>query len=514
MSGNGLQVQRWTDESLRAWARAHAYEGQVLVLANCEPYRHDPGPGGAAVLRHSTSGLVTALEPLIRATSGVWIAHGSGLADHLTVEHDDGLDVPPHEPRYRLRRVWLSNSEVRRYYEGFANEGLWPLCHRSRVRPVFRMEDLITYRETNRRFVDRLVAEARSDAPVVFVQDYHFALAPRMVRERLPASTIAAFWHIPWPAWQTFDACPWGRQLVEGLLGADVLGFQTPGDCENFLETAERLLDALVSSADQSVIHAGRRTEVRAYPASIEWPSRWAAQAPAVEVCRREIRSALGIVPNAQLSVGVARLDYTKGIEETFCAVERLLEHHPEYRGTFTHVQLAEPSRMRVAAYRELADRVVGVADRVNGRFGQGSYRPVILLRDHHEPPEVYRFLRAADVCYVGSLHDGMNLVAKEFIAARDDERGALVLSVFAGAAWQLPDALVVNPYDLDEVVTALRRALRMTVDEQRDRLSRMRALIAEENAHKWAVQILSDLSRIRRCREAVAQGSTPSLWS
>lgn len=472
MGGNGLAPPRWTDDSLRAWADAHGYEGQVLVLANCEPYRHDPGPGGAAVLRHSTSGLVTALEPLIRATSGVWIAHGSGLADHLTVERDDGLEVPPHAPRYRLRRVWLSNSEVRRYYEGFANEGLWPLCHRSLVQPVFRVEDLSTYRETNRRFVDRLVTEAESDGPVVLVQDYHFALAPRMVRERLPASTIAGFWHIPWPAWEAFDTCPFGRELVEGLLGADVLGFQTAGDCDSFLETAERVLDAIVCSKEQSVIFAGRRTEVRAYPVSIEWPSRLAAEAPPVETCRCDIRSALGLAPDARLSVGVARLDYTKGIEETFCAVERLLECHPEYRGTFTHVQLADPSRTRVPAYRELADRVTAVADRINGRFGQGDYRPVVLLRDHHEPPDVYRFLRAADVCYVGSLHDGMNLVAKEFIAARDDERGTLVLSVFAGAAWQLPDALIVNPYDLDEVAEALKSALGMSVDEQRDRKS------------------------------------------
>lgn len=512
MSGNGHQPQRWTDEALRAWARTHAYEGQVLVLANCEPYRHDPGPGGAAVVRRSTSGLVTALEPLIQATSGVWIAHGAGLADHLTVERNDGLDVPPHQPRYRLRRVWLSSSEVQRYYEGFANEGLWPLCHRSPVRPLFRFDDLSTYIEINRRFVDRLVAEAQTEAPVVLVHDYHFALAPRMVRERLPASAIAGFWHIPWPDWQTFEACPWSRQLVAGLLGADVLGFQTTGDGENFLETAERLLDAVVCSEDQSVICGGRRTAVRAYPASIEWPSRWAAQAPPVDVCRREIRSALSLAPDSRLSVGVARLDYTKGIEETFCAVERLLERHPEYRGTLTHVQLADPSRTRVAAYRELAERVTGIAERINGRFGQGSYRPVILLRDHHEPPEVYRFLRAADVCYVGSLHDGMNLVAKEFIAARDDERGALVLSVFAGAAWQLPDALIVNPYDLDEVAAALKSALGMPAEEQRDRLARMRALVAEENAHKWAAQILGDLSRVRERHQTVAHGSTSSL--
>ena len=494
----------WTAVDLREWIDSQATAPEILVLANREPFSHDRGPDGRVCLRHSTSGLVNALEPLVRITGGVWIAHGSGAADREVVDSQDGLRVPPDNPTYRLRRVWLDDDDVRGYYDGFANEGLWPLCHRVHVRPIFRPDDFNSYWNINGRFVDAVHEEAETSSPVVLVQDYHFALAPRMIRERLPRSTVATFWHIPWPAWQSFEICPWGRDLIEGLLGSDVVGLQTSADCRNFLDTVERVVEAHIDREQDTITCGGRRTIVRVYPASIAWPSRWTSEAATIEACRQGVRQCLNLSPEVRLGVAVARLDYTKGIEDSFAAVERLLECYPEYRGTFSFVQLAEPSRMRVPAYGELRTRVLAAADRVNRRFGDVHWQPVILIDAHFEPSEVYRFLRAADVCYVGSLHDGMNLVAKEFVAARDDEAGALVLSQFTGAARDLGEALIVNPYHADEVAYALSQALCMTPLEQRVRLRRLRQTVAEENAYKWAAQMLADVLRVQASQRAI----------
>ncbi len=432
----------WTAERLQRSLET-LFDGEsIVVLANREPFSHERGPDGNIVVRRSGGGLVTALEPLIRACSGVWVAHGAGTADRAVVDWRDGLEVPPGSPAYRLRRVWLNDEEERGYYFGFANEGLWPLCHRAHVQPVFRSGDFKMYAAVNARFAEAVSDEVESDSPLILVQDYHFALAPRFIRQSLPQSTIVAFWHIPWPHWRDFEICPWGRQLLDGLLGSSVVGFQTPLDCRNFAETAERVLGARVNRMQNVITHKGRSTTVRAYPVSIEWPNRWAADAPAIEACRETVRRRLHLPPDMRLGVGVDRMDYTKGIEEKFLAVERLLDSTPEFRERFVFVQIAEPSRERLPAYRELRARVATTADRVNRRFGTGTYRPIHLLEARHEPAEVYRFLRAADLCYVGSLHDGMNLVAKEFVAARDDERGVLVLSRFAGAAGQLTGAI------------------------------------------------------------------------
>lgn len=474
--------------------------GPIVVLANREPIRHDRTADGRIVVRRSASGLVTALEPLIQSCSGIWVAHGTGTADLAVVDWRDGLDVPPANPLYRLRRVWLDAHEERGYYYGFSNEGLWPLCHRTRVRPVFRPEDFEAYQVVNKRFAEAVLEEVESDAPLILVQDYHFALAPQTIRARLPLSTIVAFWHIPWPHPRDYAACPWGQELLEGLLGSTILGFQTPDDCENFIETVEYFLDAHVDRRRSVVAYGDRRVAVRAYPVSVEWPNRLAFQSPPVETCRAVVRRELP--PDVRLAVGVDRLDYTKGINEKFLAVERLLELRPEFRERFVLVQIAEPSRDCLAAYQACRSELVTTVDRINLRFGTDRYRPLILLEAHHEPAEVYQFLRAADVCYVGSLHDGMNLVAKEFVAARDDNRGVLVLSRFAGAAQELTDALLVNPYAIDECAQALARALDMTPDEQASRIRSMRAVVAERNAYRWVVDMLTDAARLRADRD------------
>jgi trehalose 6-phosphate synthase len=482
-------------------------------MANREPYIHERQKDGSIRVVHPASGLVTALEPVMRACSGTWVAHGSGSADRETVDRHDRVAVPPGEPSYMLRRVWLTPEEEKGYYYGFANEGLWPLCHVAHTRPEFRADDWHAYRQVNKKFADAVLAEVDSDDPIVLIQDYHFALAPRMIRERLPKATIISFWHIPWPGADRFGICPWHEELLDGLLGSSIVGFHTQMHCNNFLDAVDRYLEARLDREQQGVVLRRRLTLVKPYPISIEWPNHWAAECPPVEVCRREVRQALGLPEDALLGVGVDRLDYTKGVEERLAAVERLLERFPEYRGKFTFVQLAAPSRTIIPQYRQLNERVEQLSERINARFGSGRYKPIILLREHHEPLTVFRHYRAADLCYVSSLDDGMNLVAKEFLAARDDLRGVLVLSQFTGAAKELSEALIVNPYDLEDSSSALATALAMSPAEQADRVRAMRSLLSELNVYRWAGRMLVDAARLRQ-RDRLSGRLVPRLHS
>jgi trehalose 6-phosphate synthase len=492
-------VGPWSPNRLQSVLREHLHGEGVVILANREPYIHERTPDGAVRVQHPASGLVTALEPIMRACSGTWIAHGSGSADRDTVDRHDRVRVPPGEASYAIRRVWLTKEEERGYYYGFSNEGLWPLCHIAHTRPEFRASDWVQYERVNRRFAEAVCEEVQGPDPVVLVQDYHFALAPRMIREHLPRATIITFWHVPWPNAEQFGICPWAREILEGLLGSSVVGFHTQQHCNNFVEAVDRFLETRIDRERQAIVQGGRECLVRSYPISIDWPNRWSAGAPPPPECRRGVFAELGLGEDALLGVGVDRLDYTKGIEERLLAVERTLERFPHLRGRFTFVQLAAPSRTLIDQYRALNERVEALAARVNERFAEGTYRPVVLLRAHHEPATVFRYLRAADLCYVSSLHDGMNLVAKEFVAAREDERGVLVLSRFTGAARELTEALVVNPYDLEEASAALATALAMPPGQQADRMRAMRRLVAEFNVYRWAGRMLVDAGRLRQ---------------
>ncbi|MBZ5662147.1 MAG: trehalose-6-phosphate synthase [Acidobacteriia bacterium] len=494
-----LEGGAWTPQRLKLTLTRHLHGEKVVIVANREPYIHERQSDGSITMRHPASGLVTALEPVMQACSGVWVAHGSGSADRDVTDRRGHIPVPPGEESYLLRRLWLSREEEQGYYYGFSNEGLWPLCHLAHARPIFRTEDWRYYLEVNQRFADAACEEVDSEDPIILIQDYHFALAPRMIRERLPQATVLMFWHIPWPNAERFGICPWRKELLEGMLGNSIVGFHTQSHCNNFMECVDRYLECRVDREQNAVIQHGRATLVRSYPISLEWPVRWLKTVPSAEECRAGVLAELGLKPDALIGVGVDRLDYTKGVEERFLAVERLLERNPELRGRFTFVQLAAPSRTLIERYRELNDSIELVTARINERFGQGSYQPIILRKAHHEPPDVFRYYRAADVCYVSSLHDGMNLVAKEFLAAREDERGVLVLSQFTGAASELTEALIVNPYDTDEAAAALLTALSMSPEEQRERMRAMRAYLAEFNVYRWAGRMLVDAARLRR---------------
>jgi trehalose 6-phosphate synthase len=351
----------------------------------------------------------------------------------------------------------------------------------------------------NRKFADAVCAEVDQDDPIVLVQDYHFALAPKMIRERLPRATILTFWHIPWPNAERFGICPWREQLISGLLGSSIVGFHTQQHCNNFIDSADAFMESRIDREASAVIQAARKTLVRPYPISIEWPVHWLTNVASVAACRALVRDELGLAHDALLGVGIDRLDYTKGIEERLMAVDELLERNPDLRGRFTFAQLAAPSRTKIDRYRELNERIETIADSINAKWKRDSYRPIALLRSHHEPPTVFRYYRAADLCYVSSLHDGMNLVAKEFVAARDDEQGVLVLSQFTGAARDLTEALIVNPYDLRQASDAMAMALRMSPEEQCERMRSMRRLVSEFNVYRWAGRMLVDAAQLRR---------------
>jgi trehalose 6-phosphate synthase len=503
----------WSKDTLRRIMDSELPGVEVLVVANREPYIHNRN-GDHIELQTPASGLVSAMEPIMRACGGTWIAHGSGSADHEMVDAGDRLAVPPGAPEYTLRRIWISETEQDGYYYGLANEGLWPLCHIAFTRPVFRAEDWDFYRAINERFADAVVAEARTDTPIVLVQDYHFALLPRMLRARLPKATIITFWHIPWPNSETFGIFPWKEEIIHGLLGSTIIGFHTQFHCNNFLETVDRFVESRIDREHETVTRNGHETFVRPYPISIEWPPAALKLQKPVAECRRDVRERQGLAPDSRITVGIERFDYTKGVLDRMHAVDRLLETHPEWIGGFTLVQAAAPTRSKLPAYRELQEEAMALADKINSKYSSASQPPIQLLIRHHEPAEVFELFRAADACIVSSLHDGMNLVAKEFIAARDDERGVLLLSSFAGASRELSEAIIINPYDAQSMGEALHQALTMPDLEQHERMKLMRAQVSSRNVYRWAGQMLLDASSIRKKQRIfeIAEETEPRL--
>jgi trehalose-6-phosphate synthase len=490
--------ENWTPQALQQVVRDHLGAPEVFIVSNREPYIHNASPSGP-VVQVPASGMVTALEPIMRACSGTWIAHGSGTADRQVVDSHDRVRVPPEDPSYSLRRVWLSAEEEQGFYYGFANEGVWPLCHLAYVRPAFREADWQQYQAVNRKFADVVASESRSKDPLILVQDYHFALLPRLLRERKPAATIALFWHIPWPNAETFGVCPWKQQILTHMLAADILGFHTRYHCQNFLATVDRFLECQIDHEHMTVTLGGRVCRVVPYPISIEWPPRWLATLPDIKTSRDSVRALHGIGSNVCLGLGVERWDFTKGIVERFLALETLLEKDRGTRGRISLLQVAAPTRSKLPAYQALQAQTLSEAARINEKFGNENWKPIILIDHHQEPREVFELFRAADFCIVNSLHDGMNLVAKEFVAARDDQDGVLILSTFAGASRELPEALLVNPFDVSETAAAMRSAMQMGRDERRERMKLMRRTVKENNVYRWAGKMLMDAAQMRQ---------------
>jgi alpha,alpha-trehalose-phosphate synthase [UDP-forming] len=496
----------WTRETLHQVVERVLGNRRFIVVSNREPYIHR-FRGEAVVCERPVSGLVTALEPVMRACGGIWVAHGSGNADRDVIDTHDHVAVPPEHPEYLLRRVWLSKSDEDDYYYGFANEGLWPLCHIAYQRPIFEAHDWEAYRRVNRLFADVVLAEAQDGDAIVLIQDYHFALLPLMLRAARPDMLIALFWHIPWPNREAFRVCPWGREIIEGLLGNDLLGFHIRYHCQNFLETVASTTEALVNYESSAVIRSGRATLVRPFPISldIEAISQQAMSAPTTRRMQ-ELQHQLGL-RHQRVLLGIDRIDYTKGIPERLRAFDRLLVAHPELTSKVRFVQIGAPSRTRIARYQELANEISALVEDINWKHARDHWLPIIYRDESHTPEDLLALYRLADVCVTSPLHDGMNLVAKEYVAARADGDGVLVLSEFTGSARELEDSLQINPYAVDETASTLYQALCMEGAERRARMAALRETVARNNIYRWAGKMVTALGRIaaRRSLEVTA---------
>ena len=489
-------LTQWSPDLLRFVLQNELPDADLIVVSNREPYSHERTADGVELVAPA-SGMVSALEPIVRTASGTWIAHGSGSADAETADAEGRLAVPPGDPSYTLRRVWLSEEEVKGHYSGFSNEGLWPLCHIAFTRPIFRAADWEIYQAVNRKFAEVVLQEAKSERPLVLIQDYHFALLPRMIREKLPDAVILTFWHIPWPNSEVFGVCPWREQILDGLLGSSILGFHIQLHCNNFFESVDRFLEARMDREDSSIIYGGSTTIVRPYPISIEWPE--TEQLESCSQARQRVEARRNLPPGVKLAVGVERLDYTKGIVERFQGMEAFFDKHPEWIGRLTFIEIAAPSRADLDSYQQLRRECEEVAAGINTRFGREGYDPIILLMEQRDKEQLHDLYCAADLFVVSSLHDGMNLVAKEFVAARSDEQGALILSQFAGASRELTDALIVNPFDPEAMGEAFFQGLTMPEAEQRERMRRMRETVRDNNVFRWAGSMLLDAARLRK---------------
>jgi trehalose-6-phosphate synthase len=486
----------WTPERLRVGIQHRLHGSRLFVVSNREPYHHVHRGGEIEVLVPA-SGVVTALEPVLCACDGTWIAHGSADADRAVVDRRDRVRVPPDGARYTLRRVWLTRDEENGYYFGFANEGLWPLCHIAHTRPIFRAADWEEYQRVNRKFAAATLEEMEgTESPYLLVQDYHLALLPRLIKERRPDARVAMFWHIPWPNPEAFGICPWQRELLDGLLGADIVGFHIQAHCRHFLQTIDRSLECRIEWERLVVNRSGHSTLVRPHPISVAFPEPEDERPQSFEE-RMSVRQHAG-ASGVFVGVGVDRIDYTKGIIERFHAIERFLEKYPAYHELLSFVQVGAPSRTEIRRYHDLVDEVKAEADRINRRFQVGGWKPILLFGRHHDQRDIKPLYKAADFCMVTSLHDGMNLVAKEFVSQRGDEDGVLILSQFAGASCELRDALLVNPYDVEQVAEAIRVAIEMPIEERRSRMRHMRRVVKEHNVFRWAADLVSDLADVR----------------
>ena len=488
----------WTKERLQRLVQRELGDYHFVVVSNRQPYVHDL-VDGEFQYTVPTGGLTSAIDPIMQACGGTWIAHGGGSGDPYVVDSNNKIMVPPDDPAYALRLVWLTEEQENGYYHGFSNKALWPLCHNAYTEPVFDARDWESYKAVNQEFARHVLDEIDGRPAVVFTQDYHLALLPHLIRRADPSIITGQFWHIPWPSPETFQICPWQTELLEGLLGNDLLGFHIGSHCDNFMDTVARNLYAQMDYEYNLIGHQRETTLVRPFPISVDFEQiSGDAQTSEVAEEMERLTEELGL-EGKLVGLGADRIDYTKGIPQRFRAVARFLEKYPQYRGKLVFVQVGVMSRTSIDAYQQLSDQIEQLLQDINDRFAQGEWRPIIYMPV--DPPDVtlMALRRLARFSVVSSLHDGMNLVAKEFVASRIDEDGVLILSPFTGAAEELTDALIVNPYATEQFADAIWDALEMPYEERRYRMVRMRAIVRENNIYKWAGRLLVELMQVTR---------------
>lgn len=489
----------WTEKKLKDLIQAKIGLKDFFVVSNREPYMHiiDNETGEIKIIR-SVGGLVSAIDPIMIACGGTWIAHGAGNADRKYVNSKNKLGVPPEDDRYILKRVWLTKQEEEGYYYGFSNEGLWPLCHVTHTKPIFKSDDFEFYKRVNEKFAESILEELPSKDCFVFIQDYHFTLLPKLLKEKRPDITIAFFWHIPWPNPEIFAICPYYSEILEGMLASDIIGFQTQYNCNNFLETANRLLESRIDTEKFSIVRAGKETYVRPFPISIVDYKEGMIKKAKIKV--DWMRKELGLEDKI-IGIGVDRIDYTKGIVERLMAIDRFFEKFPEYKGKFTFIQVGVPSRVHIKRYHDLISEIDNIIEKINWKYSDVNWKPIIYFKKHFSYEELLPFYMLGDLCIVSSLHDGMNLVAKEYIAAKKGRKGNLILSIFTGAAKELVDTIQINPYNTEEFSEAIKKAIEMPDDEKINKMKNMYEQIKENNVYKWAANIISEISILKNIK-------------
>lgn len=486
----------WTKEGLQGLIKDKLKDQLFIVVSNRQPYVHVFKKGKIACQR-GAGGVVTALDPIMQACQGIWVAFGNGDADSKVTDSAGKIKVPPENPSYTLKRIWLTKPEEEGYYYGYSNEALWPLCHMAFQRPIIREEDWDYYKKVNEKFAMAIIDEVGKNKAFVWIQDYHLTLLPKLLKEALGTQVITAhFWHIPWPSYEVFRICPQKKEILEGLLANDLLGFHIQYHCNNFLDVVDRELEARIDREKFSVVRGGHETLVRAYPISVDFEgiSRMSTSTT-VNGAQRSLAEEFGL-SGYKVLLGLDRLDYTKGIPERLLAVDRLIEKHPEFKEKVVFIQMGELSRIHIQKYKDLNDQINELVEEINWKHSTDGWKPIILVRRHLSFNELVAFYRLGDVCIVSSLHDGMNLVSKEFISSRSDEKGTLVLSRFAGVSRELADAVLINPYDREEFSDAIYQALSLSEEESKKRMQKMRQIVQQNNIYRWAGKMLSELFR------------------
>jgi len=483
----------WTSHRLKAYTKDILDERTIVVVSNREPFVHTKN-GNKFDYYIPASGMVTAIEPLMESCGGIWIAHGSGNADQLVVDQNDHIKTPPDEPKYTLRRIWLTEQEENHYYSGFSNEGLWPLCHNAHVRPIFRKEDWEEYKNVNGKFTKAVLSEIKEkEKPIIFIQDFHLALLPKIVKQARPDATVGIFWHIPWPNEESFSICPWKKEILEGILGADLVAFHTQLYCNNFVETVSKELESLIDLEQFSITRNDHTSYIKPLPIGIAFPN---TEYTLKETEDNHLLKELNIT-SKYIGIGVDRLDYTKGLLEKIKGIELFFKNYPSFAGQFTFIQLAAPSKSTIVRYRQFAQEVDKEVERVNSQFKHNGWKPIVLIKKHHSREEINKYYRLANLCLVTSLHDGMNLVSKEFIASKNDKKGVLILSQFTGSSKELREALIINPYNALETAEAIRTALEMPVIEQTKRMRTLRETIKGYNIYRWAAEVIKTMASL-----------------
>jgi alpha,alpha-trehalose-phosphate synthase [UDP-forming] len=485
----------WSKQDLLNLVNEKLSGYKVIIVSNREPYIHSYEEE-EVVWDKPASGLTIALDPVMKACGGTWIAYGGGEADKEVVDSLNRVSVPPDNPRYSLKRIWLSKEAINSYYYGFCNEALWPLCHIVYNRPIFRESDWEVYQRVNRIFADAVLEEAADQKAFVFIQDYHLALVSKLIKEQNNNIITAQFWHIPWPNPETFGICPWQTEILEGLLNNDVLGFHTRYHCINFMDTVSRTLESKIDYETDEVEINGHKTAVRTFPISVDFEQiTETAQSEAVAAEISRLKTRLG-VRNQLIGVGIERYDYTKGVPDRIRALDRFLGKYPEYIGKTVFIQAGVTSRIHIEAYRALNREIEALVEQVNWKYSTDGWKPIILIKENLSQLTLLAMRVMAHYFIVSSLHDGMNLVAKEFVASRYDEDGVLILSQFTGSSRELTDAILINPFAVDYFADAIKEALDMPPEERQHRMRKMREQVKEFNIYKWAVDIITELSK------------------